>query len=256
MHQLLQVLPQNKKMAKSKKTVTRNQNRQDNTYLDKIENEIKSNQSTLSLVLGVLIVLVLGVLLFNYFSKSKTTPENTDQATENASPSDVAPDSLPGKYTVKEGDTLFVIAEKYYKDGYKYSDLAKANSLQNENTITVGQVLDIPKMDDTSTAQASASPQASDVAMANPTDSPSPTTEPQASANVEPVKGAVGGASNTTIWGDKIESTTYTVVAGDWLSTISARAYGDIYSYDKIAKANNISNPDVIEPGTVLQIPR
>jgi len=57
--------------------------------------------------------------------------------------------------------------------------------------------------------------------------------------------------AKTDITGD-----TYTVIEGDWLSTIAGRAYGDIYAFDKIAQANNIRNPDILEPGMVLKIPR
>ena len=64
------------------------------------------------------------------------------------------------------------------------------------------------------------------------------------------------GGSDNTIWGEKINGTTYTVQEGDWLSTISARAYGDIQSFNKIAEANNIQNADYIVPGQVLKIPR
>ncbi len=64
------------------------------------------------------------------------------------------------------------------------------------------------------------------------------------------------GGGNATIWGDKIDGNTYTVVTGDWLSTIAGRAYGDVMAFQKIASANNIANPDLIEPGTVLTIPR
>lgn len=48
---------------------------------------------------------------------------------------------------------------------------------------------------------------------------------------------------------------TYTVVAGDWLSTISQRFYGNTEDWELIAKENNIENPDNIEVGTVLKIP-
>ena len=65
-----------------------------------------------------------------------------------------------------------------------------------------------------------------------------------------------GGAENQTIWGEKITGDTYTVQAGDWLSKISGRAYGDIYSYQKIAQANNLANPDAIEVGMTIKIPR
>ncbi len=84
-------------------------------YLEKLETGIESNQSKVSMVLGALIVLVIGVLIFNYFNRSKSDlgpAQQTSQETQQ----DVSPDNLPGKYTVKEGDTLFLIAEKYYTD--------------------------------------------------------------------------------------------------------------------------------------------
>ncbi|MDO8573283.1 MAG: LysM peptidoglycan-binding domain-containing protein [Candidatus Daviesbacteria bacterium] len=186
-------------------------------YLEKLESGIESNQSKVSLVLGALIVLVIGVLIFNYFNRSKSDlgpAQQTSQETQQ----DVSPDQLPGKYTVKEGDTLFVIAEKYYTDGEKFSEIAIANNLTNADQIATGQVIELPKL------------------------------------TVQEPLGTGGG--NTTIWGEKIDGNTYTVVDGDWLSTIAGRAYGDIMAFDKIAKANNISNPDIIEPGTVLNLPR
>lgn len=50
------------------------------------------------------------------------------------------------KYTVKRGDTLWAIAKRYYGDGSKYTVIAKENKLDNPNYITVGQVLNIPKV--------------------------------------------------------------------------------------------------------------
>ena len=64
------------------------------------------------------------------------------------------------------------------------------------------------------------------------------------------------GGGNTTVWGPNIVGDTYQVAEGDWLSTISARAYGDIYAYQKIAQANSIADPNLIYPGQVLKIPR
>lgn len=50
----------------------------------------------------------------------------------------------------------------------------------------------------------------------------------------------------------------YTVQSGDTLSGIAQQFYGDASqaSYMKIAKANGISNPDLIKVGQKLQIPR
>lgn len=180
-------------------------------YLEKVEKELATNQSKVSMVLGALIILVIGILIFNFFNKPKSSlgPAQQTQATQTGE----------NKHTVKMGDTLFTIADKYYQNGYMYTEIAKANNLTNADQIETGQVLEIPKIS-------------------------------TATQNL-----GIGGG-NTTIWGPRIEGNTYTVIEGDWLSTIAGRAYGDIMAFDKIAKANNIPNPDLIEPGTVLTIPR
>lgn len=225
-------------MAKGKYS-TKDIEPQEESYLDKISGDVQSNQSKLSMVLGGLIILVVGILIFNYFNKGSQDLGPAQQVEQEG---DVSPESLPGKYTVKEGDTLFTIAEKYYSDGYKYPEIATTNSLTNVDAIEVGQTLVIPKL-------------AEDLAAVS-TPSPVETTEPEETLQPE-IEGNVGvGGADTTIWGSKIEGDSYTVVEGDWLSTIAARAYGDIMAYTKIAEANNIQNPDFILPGQVLKLPR
>lgn len=186
------------------------------------------------MILGGLIILVVGLLVFNYYNKNKASlgpAQQTAQVQE-----DVSPENLPGKYTIKEGDTLYEVAEKYFKDGFKYAEIAKANNLTSADEITAGTVIDIPKMETLETKESK------------------PQTTLTAEAE-EPLGEGTGGG-NSTIWGPKIDGDTYTVVEGDWLSKIAGRAYGDIMAFEKIAKANNISNPDHIEPGQVLTIPR
>lgn len=209
--------------------------RNSSNYLEKLDSEIQSNQSKVSLVLGALIILVVGILVFNYFNKNKADLGPAQQIETDQQ--DVLKDNLPGKYTVKEDDTLFLIAEKYYDDGFKYTEIAEANNLTNPDEIEVGQSIEIPKL---LTEQAQATPEAS----AQPT----PIAE-------EP-QGTGTGGGDSTIWGPRIDGKSYTVVEGDWLSKIAGRAYGDIFAYDRIAKANNIPNPDLIQPGAVLTIPR
>jgi nucleoid-associated protein YgaU len=48
---------------------------------------------------------------------------------------------------------------------------------------------------------------------------------------------------------------TYTVKAGDNLSKISKLFYGDANQYPKIAKANDLADPDKIRVGQSLRIP-
>lgn len=217
-----------------KKTTEKAQSFQ--TYLDKVSQEVSSNQSRLSLVLGALILLVVGILIFNYFNKNKATLGPAQQ-TQEVEP-DVTPENLPGKYKVKAGDTLYLIAEKYYQDGFKYDQIVKANQLTDENNIEVGQVLEIPKLAET--------PQVSPL----PTETISPTPTPAK----EPEKGDLD--LSLTPWGPKITGNNYSVVQDDWLSKIAGRAYGDIFAYWKLAEANKIPNPDLIFPGQVLKIPR
>lgn len=216
--------------------------------LGKLQVDLKKNQSYLNYVLGGLVVIIIGVLLFNYFNKPKDLgpSQQTEQKQEQQS-GDVAKDKLPGKYTIKEGDTLFKIAESYYNDGYKYTSIVEENKLSSADVIEVGQEITIPKLAGEQVAQSSPEPSASPSA--------TPQVE-QAQSQPETTEVGQGGAENATIWGDKITGDTYTVTAGDWLSTIAGRAYGDIAQYEKIAKANNIQNPDVIEVGTVLKLPR
>lgn len=49
--------------------------------------------------------------------------------------------------------------------------------------------------------------------------------------------------------------TVYTVKPGDSLSAIAEKYYGDAMEYKKIAHHNNISNPDLIQPGQQIRIP-
>ncbi len=55
--------------------------------------------------------------------------------------------SVPKKYVVKSGDTLWGIAKKYYGDGSRYGIIVIANSgsISNPNFIKVGQELVLPE---------------------------------------------------------------------------------------------------------------
>lgn len=191
--------------------------------LKKVLKEIKSAESTISMLLGVAVVVVIGVLLFNYF-KSFSKPENeADKIVEGATNEQVAETingSLPTKYTVKAGDNLWEISENFYRSGYNWVDIARENNMKNPNKITVGQELTIPDV------------------------------EPM-KITVATARQASGEADEQAIGGD-----TYTVTKGDTLWEISVRAYQDGYRWLEIAKANEIVNPNLIHPGNTLKIPR
>ncbi|MBM3208681.1 LysM peptidoglycan-binding domain-containing protein [Candidatus Shapirobacteria bacterium] len=64
------------------------------------------------------------------------------QATETAKGGLLAAEPIGGtEYTVVKGDSLWKIAVRAYQDGFKWSQIAKANKLANPNLIHPGNVL-------------------------------------------------------------------------------------------------------------------
>ena len=181
---------------------------------------MKLNESTISTILGILVVLVVGVLIFNYFKKVgkeasefEELPDGITEIEEIPEEGKV-PDNLPGEYAVKVGDNLWLIAENHFGSGYNWIDIAKANDLNNANHLLVGQKLSIPQVEAKTPTKVFAS-------------------------DPEPITGGE-----------------YTVEKGDSLWLIAVRAYGDPYQWGKLAEGNNLSNPDHLESGQVLTIPR
>ena len=66
----------------------------------------------------------------------------------------------------------------------------------------------------------------------------------------------VGGSSSSAPKAENVDRT-YTVVAGDSLSKIAKKLYGDASKWRVIFEANTdvIKNPDLIQPGQKFKIP-
>jgi len=104
---------------------------------------LKLNESTISMILGALVIVVVGVLVINYFKGRETgTTLPTGISSE-----EQAKISLPKKHTVTKGENLWKIAETYYESGYNWVDIAKENKLANPGDIEAGQVLTIPNIE-------------------------------------------------------------------------------------------------------------
>ena len=68
-----------------------------------------------------------------------TTTEKTETTT-------IKTTTIQGEtYTVVKGDNLWNIAVRAYGDGYKWTEIAKANKLDNPNVIHSGNVLILPR---------------------------------------------------------------------------------------------------------------
>ncbi len=176
---------------------------------------LKFSESYISMILGLLVVLVIGILLFNFFSnrgKPSVPGEEGKTTTQEQQPGQA---SLPTTHTVADGEDLWTISQKYYNSGYNWVDVAKENQLANPDFLEVGQNLTIPK--------------------------------------VEPILPVTGITQPQT---NAITGVSYTVVEGDDLWNIAVRAYGDGYKWTAIAQANKLENPDIINVGNVLTLPR
>ena len=100
-------------------------------------------ESYISITLGFLVVIVAGLLLYNYVTKNKGENQTSQEKTFIEKQEEKA--TLPTTHTVTENETLWTIAEKYYASGYNWVTLAKENNLANPDRLLVGQTLSIPK---------------------------------------------------------------------------------------------------------------
>ena len=191
---------------------------------------VRTAESTISMVLGIVVVVVVGYLLFRYFksspliSSNPTSEGQTSDSNKSGQEENPQNENLPAKYTVQKGDSLWKISMKFYGSGYNWVDISKENKIRNSEILFVGKELTIP-----------------DVPVKNPVIS-NTQVSPQAATE------------NKT--GNSISGDTYTVQKGDSLWSISVRAYSDGFKWPEIAKANKLAHPNTIHPGNTLTIPR
>lgn len=88
------------------------------------------------MVLGAVVIVVVGVLIANYFKDRKTgsLPLGDENKTET---------TLNQTYLVSKGDNLWKIAEKVTGSGYNWVEIAKENNFENPGIIFEGQELKI-----------------------------------------------------------------------------------------------------------------
>jgi len=191
--------------------------------LEKLLKTLRLNESVISTFLGGLVVVVVGILIYNYFSSvNKVEGPEAGQIIEEGlklveENGELVPQALPSTHTVVKGEHLWQIAEKYYGSGYNWVDIAEANKLVNADLLAEGQKLNIPK-----------------------------------TAVIQDTSVEIDKAAESVLLNE------YTVVKGDTLWSICVRSYGDGYKWTEVWEANKdkVANPDVIEVGTVLTLPR
>ena len=109
--------------------------------LKSILKTFKLNESTISLILGVVVIISVGVLVTNYFKEKSES--GVISSGENAQ-TEVTQKKT---YTVQKGDSLWTIAEKETGSGYNWVKIAEENNIQNPSIIYKGQELSISVSD-------------------------------------------------------------------------------------------------------------
>jgi len=183
----------------------------------------KSTEEIVSMFLGLVIVVVVIGLIFNFFQKRKGNVEipgvsNVKISEDIDKPEESVQNINQGEYTVVRGDNLWKIAQKEYSNGYQWVKIAKANNLKNPSVISTGQKLILPSIG-------------------------------QSTANT----------LNTNSKSNSISvGSDYKVVKGDNLWKIAVRAYGDGYNWVKIWRENKskLKSPNGLAIGMILTIPK
>ncbi|MBP6989790.1 LysM peptidoglycan-binding domain-containing protein [Candidatus Shapirobacteria bacterium] len=185
--------------------------------VEKTNSIFRSKDDIISMFFGLLVVGLVAYFLINFIEKRKgniNLPGVSNELELEIKDKDKI--SPKKSVDVARNDSLWKIAVREYGDGYKWTEIAKANNLKNPGLLEIGQKLILPEIE---------SSQIKDE-LAN-----------------EEGKGDSG-------------SHEYRVVTGDNLWKIAVAEYGDGYKWTKIWQDNRskLNSPDKLEIGMMLII--
>jgi nucleoid-associated protein YgaU len=204
--------------------------------LKKLLKEISLREDFFSACLGGLVVFAVSLAVLNYFSKESERKKITEQAasTINVASANEILNNFPRKYVVKEGEYLAKIAKEVYGDEKYWQEIASYNSIAYVDNIEAGREISLPSIGEIKQGEM---------------------------AVVEVMGEQTNQNENMRTEVDKSEEKNqsgneYIVTLGDDLWNISVKVYGTGEKWSRIAAENGILNPDILEVGQKLNIPR
>lgn len=185
---------------------------------DQLLKKLRNPESLLSLVLGTAVVVVAGMLLVN-------TVKNRPASEVSKTPTQTGATGAVSETVVNRE----LPAKHKVKEGENLWEIAVSYYKSGYNWVTIAGENKLVNPDFLMVDQELTIPKAEAIYPA----------------------GTVNGNGASAI-----TENTYKVQKGDNLWDISCRAYANCYKWSEIAKANSIANPDNIEIGQLLKLPR
>ena len=148
-------------------------------------------------------------------------------------------------HTVAAGETLPALALRYYSDAELHRLIAAASGITGPDTVSVGQQLIVPDFTRHTVRAGDTLPALASRFYDDPALSPLIAT----ASGITELE-AVDVEQHLIV----PDLTRYTVLAGDTVSALASRFYGDVSFSPLIATVNGIGDPDLIDAGSVLTI--
>jgi nucleoid-associated protein YgaU len=200
---------------------------------------LRFGESYTSLLLGIIVVIIAGMLFVSYVKKHNT-PEMTQ---------DTSSISTIAQVTINPSVPLTVAPS--------VTVVPTSTIVPTATTVPTATPTVKPTSTPTPTVRPTNTPVPTKVIPTPTKTAPTPTKALAATATPTPTIAMKPTATPTpqVQVAQKISGKTYVTQKGDDLWHIAERAYGDGYKWVEIAKANNLTNPNVLYSNTKLTLP-
>jgi len=128
------IIASEKKIKKDSKSVNQ-----------KFYDQLKLNESYVSLILGSIVVIGVFAIIFVYAYQTREEVKNQRVLNSTVSPT---PEPTVDKYIMQEGESLWDVAVRFYGDGFEYLKIVEANKdiILNPDFVPPGTEIVIPNL--------------------------------------------------------------------------------------------------------------